>query len=62
MTKRCHHEIETKPNCPNDYICRKCQSVWTFRNGMTEIELKTFPKEVRQFIKSSLITANELGL
>lgn len=50
MTKRCHHEIETKEDYPDDRICRKCGTVWS----LTEIakwgptQLMTLPLEMRQ--------------
>ena len=28
MSKRCHHEPETKDGYPDDIICLKCQTIW----------------------------------
>ena len=28
MSTRCRHEIETKPDYPDDLICMKCQTIW----------------------------------
>lgn len=50
MTRRCHHRIEQKPDYPNDYICRKCQTIWTYRDGMPATEVMTFPLVVRRLI------------
>lgn len=49
MTKRCHHEFETKPDYPEDMICRKCQSIWTPQHYISwnAIELMKLPKPVR---------------
>ena len=49
MTKRCHHEYETKVGYPNDLICQKCQSIWTITDylGYNSVQLMTLPKDVR---------------
>lgn len=50
MTKRCRHEIAQKADYPDDYICRKCQTIWTYKNSMTDVEFMTFPLVVRSLI------------
>ncbi len=50
MTKRCHHQIVTKPDYPNDYICNECGNVWTYTEGMKATEAMTFPLVVRRLI------------
>jgi len=50
MTKRCHHEFETKDGYPDDIICRKCETIWTLSeyNYMNAKQLMTLPPFIRQ--------------
>jgi len=50
MTKRCRHKIEQKTDYPDDYICQKCQSIWTYRKGMPPTEFIMLPLVVRRLI------------
>ena len=49
MSRRCHHEYETKNGYPDDLICQKCQTIWTLTDyaGWTALQLMTIPKYVR---------------
>jgi hypothetical protein len=49
MTKRCHHEYETKPSYPDELLCQKCQSCWTITDYLDwdAKRLATLPKGVR---------------
>jgi hypothetical protein len=49
MTKRCRHELETKPGYPYDLICHKCQTIWTLTDykDWKPTQLMTLPKEIR---------------
>ncbi len=49
MTKRCHHEYETKNGYPDDLICHKCQTIWTITDYLSwsAKQLMTLPKDVR---------------
>lgn len=49
MSKRCHHEFETKPDYLNDLICRKCETIWTITDylELPSKMLKSLPKVVR---------------
>lgn len=49
MTKRCKHELEIKPDYPEDRICQKCQTIWTITDYLdwTPTQLMTLPKEIR---------------
>ena len=48
MTKRCHHEYETKPSYPDELLCQKCQSCWTITDYLDwdAKRLATLPKGV----------------
>ncbi len=50
MTKRCHHEYETKDGYPDDIICQKCGTIWTLPeyNYMNAKQLMTLPMEIRR--------------
>jgi hypothetical protein len=52
MTKRCHHEYETKNGYPDDLICHKCQTIWTITDYINykSTELMTIPKGVRYVV------------
>jgi hypothetical protein len=52
MTKRCRHELETKNGYPNDFICHKCQTIWTLTDYLkwSVAELRTLPIEIRKAI------------
>jgi hypothetical protein len=52
MTKRCHHEIETKHGYPDDLICQKCQTIWYISEHLnkTAKELMLLPLEVRRIV------------
>jgi hypothetical protein len=52
MTKRCHHELETKNGYPDDFICHKCQTIWTITDyeKCTAKELMLLPIGVRREI------------
>lgn len=52
MTKRCHHEYETKNDYPDDMICLKCQSVWTLTDYLKwdARRLMTLPRGVRSAV------------
>lgn len=73
MTRRCHHEYETKSGYPDDLICQKCQTIWTITNYLswTAKQLMTLPFGVRQevlrrqaesFVKKNPQYFNEGGI
>ncbi len=49
MTRRCKHELEKKPDYPEDLICQKCQTIWRIPNYLnwSARDLMTLPKEIR---------------
>ena len=52
MTRRCHHEIETKPGYPDDLLCQKCQTCWSISEceKLSRKEFLMLPLEVRKII------------
>lgn len=49
MTKRCHHEYQTKPDYPDEIFCMKCSTGWNIPDymGYNAIQLMTLPKFIR---------------
>lgn len=62
MAKRCHHEITTKEDYPDDMICLKCQTIWHISEYMdwTAKELmRHAPKFIRLAVLSRQVKAFE---
>jgi hypothetical protein len=52
VTTRCHHNLETKIDYPDDLICQKCRKIWTITDyeKCTAKELMLLPMGVRRKI------------
>lgn len=49
MTKRCHHEYESKVDYPNEIFCMKCSTGWNIIDYLEydNEKLRLLPKYVR---------------
>ncbi len=52
MTKRCRHEIESKPDYPDELFCMKCSTGWYISEAekCTRKEFLLLPLEVRRIV------------
>ena len=50
MTRRCHHEFETKDGYPDDLHCQKCDAIYHISeyHYMNAKQLMAVPMEVRR--------------
>ena len=62
MSQRCHCEYETKPDYPDNLICRKCGMIWEIMEyiELPDTMLNSLPKEVRNEVLKRQI--NTVGL
>jgi len=37
MSRRCHHEYETKNGYPDDLICQQCQTISTLADSLYQV-------------------------